>query len=47
MAVIVTGKNLKVEDVYKVAYGFEKVELHPDAVERLKSCRAFIRNPEL
>jgi len=42
MAIVVTGKNLKIEDVYKVAYGLEKVELHPDAVERIKACRAFI-----
>ena len=42
MAIVVTGKNLKIEDVYKVAYGLEKVELHPDAVERIKKCRAFI-----
>ncbi|MBE0664771.1 MAG: aromatic amino acid lyase [Candidatus Aminicenantes bacterium] len=42
MAIVVTGKNLKVEDVYKVAYGLEKVELHADAVERIKKCRAFI-----
>ncbi len=42
MALIVTGKNLKIEDVYKVAYGLEKVELHADAVERIKTCRAFI-----
>ncbi len=42
MAIVVTGKNLKIEDVYKVAYGLEKVELHADAVERLKNCRAFI-----
>ena len=42
MAIVVTGKNLKIEDVYKVAYGLEKVELHADAVERIKKCRAFI-----
>ncbi|MBN1327701.1 MAG: aromatic amino acid lyase [Candidatus Cloacimonetes bacterium] len=42
MAVVITGKNLKIEDVYRVAYGLEKVELHPDAVGRLKNCRAFI-----
>ena len=42
MAITVTGKNLKIEDVYKVAYGLEKIELHPDAVERIKACRAFI-----
>ena len=42
MSVIITGKDLKIEDVYKVAFGLEKVELHPDAVERIKKCRTFI-----
>ncbi len=42
MSVIITGKNLKIEDVYKIAYGKEKVELHPDAVDRIKHCRSFI-----
>jgi histidine ammonia-lyase len=42
MSVVVTGKNLKIEDVYRVAYGIEKVELHPEALERIQACRAFI-----
>jgi histidine ammonia-lyase len=42
MAVVITGKNLKIEDVYRVAVLNEKVELHPDALERIKKCRAFI-----
>ena len=36
------GKDLKIEDVYNVAHRNEKVELHPDALERIKKCRAFI-----
>ncbi|MDO9577131.1 MAG: aromatic amino acid ammonia-lyase [Candidatus Cloacimonadales bacterium] len=42
MAVVITGKNLKIEDVYNVAVRNENVELHPDALERLKVCRTFI-----
>ncbi len=42
MAVIITGKNLTIEDVYNVAVRNEKVELHPDALARIKKCRAFI-----
>jgi histidine ammonia-lyase len=42
MAVIITGKNLKIEDVYRVAYGFEKVKLHQDSLEKIKKCRNFI-----
>jgi len=42
MAVVITGNDLKIEDVYNVAYGLEKVELHTDALERIKKCRTFI-----
>jgi len=42
MAVVITGKDLKIEDVYNVAHGKEKVELHPDALKRIKTCRTFI-----
>ncbi len=42
MAVVITGNDLKIEDVYNVAYGKEKVELHPDALKRITTCRAFI-----
>ena len=31
---VITGNNLKIEDVVKVARHNEKVELHPDAVKR-------------
>ena len=42
MAVIITGKNLTIEDVYNVAHRNEKVELHPDALQRIQKCRTFI-----
>lgn len=42
MTVVITGKNLTIEDVYKVAVLGEKVELHPEAIERIKRCRGFI-----
>jgi len=42
MAVIITGKNLTIENLYNVAFRGEKVELHPDAIERIKKCRAFL-----
>ena len=42
MSVVVTGNDLKIEDVYNVAHGREKVELHPDALKRIVTCRAFI-----
>lgn len=42
MSIVVTGKNLTVEDVYRVAVEEEKVELEAGALERIKACRAFI-----
>ncbi len=42
MTVVITGNNLTVEDVYNTAYGKEKVELHSEALERIKHCRLFV-----
>ncbi|MBN2544122.1 histidine ammonia-lyase [bacterium] len=42
MSVMLTGGDLKIEDVYNVACRNEKVELHPDAIERIKECRKFV-----
>ena len=44
MAIKITGKHLRIEDVYNVAYGKERVEIHPDALTRIKKCRTFIEN---
>lgn len=42
MAIEVTGKDLTIEDVYRVAYQQEPVKLHPGALERIQRCRGFI-----
>ena len=42
MTYIVTGANLKIEDVVNVARNGQKVELHPDALDRIKVCRAML-----
>jgi len=42
MALSITGKSLTIEDIEAVARRGEKVELHPDALERLGVCRSFI-----
>jgi histidine ammonia-lyase len=42
MTLIITGSNLKIEDVVNVARHHKKVELHPDAIERIKKCRAML-----
>jgi len=42
MTVVLTGKGLTIEQIEAVARRGEKVELHPDAVARLQTCRAFL-----
>lgn len=42
MTLIITGSNLTIEDVVKVARHHQKVELHPEAIERIKKCRAML-----
>jgi histidine ammonia-lyase len=42
MAYIITGSGLTVEDMVNVARNKERVELHPDALERIKVCRAML-----
>ncbi len=42
MSIIIKGSGLTIEDVVKVARFGEKVELHPDAIERINRCRAML-----
>ncbi len=42
MTLIITGNNLKIKDVVAVARHHEKVELHPDAIKRIETCRAML-----
>ena len=42
MTVIVTGNDLRIEDVYNVAVRGESVELSPESLERITRCRAFL-----
>jgi hypothetical protein len=42
MAVVITGYDLTIEQLVRVARYGEKVELHPDAIERIKKCRAML-----
>ncbi len=39
---IIMGREMTVEDVVRVARDYEKVEIHPDAFERMKACRAML-----
>ena len=42
MTIVINGKNLTIESVIKVARFGEKVELAPEALERIKVCRAML-----
>ena len=42
MTLIIKGAGLRIEDVVNVARHNEKVELHPDALERIQVCRAML-----
>jgi histidine ammonia-lyase len=42
MPITITGTNLTIEDVVAVARHHEKVALHPDALERIRRCRAML-----
>ena len=42
MTLTLTGKNLTIEDVVRVARHHEKVELESGAIERIKTCRAML-----
>lgn len=42
MTVTLTGKNLTIEAIEAVARRCEKIELHEDALARIKTCRGFL-----
>ncbi|MFO8130309.1 MAG: aromatic amino acid ammonia-lyase [Bacteroidales bacterium] len=44
MTLIIKGAGLTVEDVVKVARHNEQVALHPDAMERIRKCRAMLED---
>ncbi len=44
MTVVLTGEKLKIDDVERVARQKEKVEIHPEALARMKACRAMLED---
>ena len=42
MAIVLDGSSLTVEKMIQIARHNEKVELHPEALERIKACRAML-----
>jgi len=44
MAIILTGNSLTIEGIEAVARRGEKVELHPDSLEKIRGCRTFLED---
>ena len=42
MTVVINGSGLTIEKVVNVTRYNEKVKLHPDALQRIKTCRAML-----
>ncbi len=42
MTIVLDGSSLTIEKLVRIARGGEKVELHPEALERIKACRAML-----
>lgn len=42
MAIVLEGSGLTIEKLVQIARHNEKVELHPDALERIKTCRSML-----
>ncbi len=42
MPVLITGNDLTLNDIYDVAYNFEKVELTESAKQKVDKCRAYV-----
>ncbi|MEE9150910.1 MAG: aromatic amino acid ammonia-lyase [Thermoplasmata archaeon] len=42
MTIVLDGHSLTIEDVVDVARNHEKIEIHPEAMERIKECRELL-----
>src|SRR3990172_5773744 len=42
MTIVLDGANLTIEKLVRIARVGEKVELHPDALARIKTCRSML-----
>src|SRR3972149_9760319 len=42
MAIVLQGSGLTIEKIVQIARHGEKVEIHPDALERIRACRAML-----
>ncbi len=44
MTIVLDGQSLTVEKLVRIARGGEKVEIHPDALERIRLCRKMLED---
>src|SRR3972149_9086941 len=44
MTIVLDGANLTIEKLVRIARVGEKVELHPDALARIKTCRSMLED---
>jgi histidine ammonia-lyase len=44
MTIILDGNDLTIEKVVQVARGNEKIEIHPEAIQRIKKCRDLLED---
>ncbi len=44
MTIVITGSGFSIEKLVQVARQNEKIELHPDALARIKACRLMLEN---
>lgn len=42
MSIVLDGTDLSVDDLVRISRGLEKVELHPQALERIAACRVML-----
>jgi histidine ammonia-lyase len=42
MPVFITGSDLTLAELKQVAVNFEKIELHPDSIEKVQHCREYV-----
>src|SRR5512137_2658409 len=42
MTIVIDGSGLSIEKIMRIARGGERVELHPQALERIKACRTMV-----
>jgi len=44
MAIVLDGSGLTIEKMFQISRANEKIELHPEALERIKICRAMLED---